>query len=169
MGCVYVATNQINGKQYVGQTVKTLDQRRKEHEWYANHPYKRFNQTIHSALMKYGVDNFKWEVAFETDDVDELKSKEIEIIEQLGTFKPNGYNLTLGGDFPPKYGGGPVEVSCCVCGVPVVVTRKHFTRGMRRGGNFVCSDGCLRVRRSLNASGPNNPKLLSMNRGDQHV
>lgn len=169
MGCVYVATNLVNGKQYVGQTIKTLDQRRKEHEWYAKHPYKRFNQTIHSALAKYGVDAFKWEVVFETNDVLELKAKEIELIAQLGTFKPNGYNLTLGGDRPPKYGGGPVEVSCVVCGVPIVVTRKHFTKGTKRGGNFVCSEGCLRVRRSLNASGSNNPKRLFISKGNHHV
>lgn len=93
---IYRCTNRINGKLYVGKTIRTLAVRRKQHEM------DSFNNTTGSiflrALNKYGVENFDWEVICEVDGIDELNSLERSYIFKLGTLIPNGYNITKGGD-----------------------------------------------------------------------
>ena len=54
MSCVYVLTNKINGKKYVGQTTKTFEKRLKQHLTAA----KNNIQKISRAFNKYGVKNF---------------------------------------------------------------------------------------------------------------
>lgn len=51
---IYLITNLINGKQYVGQTIYTAEQRFKQH--------LRGDLYIDKAIRKYGVENFKLEV-----------------------------------------------------------------------------------------------------------
>ena len=93
MGCVYIATNLINGKQYVGMTTKTIDYRIGCHIRSAmTNPKGLF----HKAISEFGDNNFKWEVAFTSNDRDELVKTEIELIKRLGTFG-NGYNMNDGG------------------------------------------------------------------------
>lgn len=49
---VYLATNTLNGKRYIGATKGTLKERRRRHRWEAkNRPYCR---VFHAALRKYG-------------------------------------------------------------------------------------------------------------------
>jgi group I intron endonuclease len=104
-GEIYVITNKINGKQYVGQTRK----------YYVNgQKYgfnKRFNKHISSsskddwhkkcralygAIRKYGKDKFMIELLCDCDE-DELDDLEVKYISELNTLSPNGYNLTVGG------------------------------------------------------------------------
>ena len=67
---IYKYTNKLNGKIYIGQTVRTLEERLKEHI--------RKNKTIiDKALNKYGVDNFEIEILHKCNDVNELNEKEI--------------------------------------------------------------------------------------------
>jgi len=49
-GMVYLITNEVNGKHYVGQTTRTVEQRFKEH---MESPYP-----IGKAIRKYGAENF---------------------------------------------------------------------------------------------------------------
>ena len=54
---IYKLTNIINGKEYVGQTIFTLDERWKEHV--AESKLKRSNdRLLCKALRKYGTENF---------------------------------------------------------------------------------------------------------------
>ena len=97
MGCVYIATNIINNKIYIGKTVKSLRYRIKSH---ISDAYKfRRNSLFFNAIRKYGPENFEWRILYETANNYELSSKEIEFIKQ---FKSNdnsiGYNLTEGGE-----------------------------------------------------------------------
>lgn len=87
---IYLITNKINGKQYVGQTVRTLEERFKEH--------KRKNGVISRAIKKYGAENFTYELIDTAESMDELNKKEIEHIQRLGTTEPFGYNLCYGGN-----------------------------------------------------------------------
>lgn len=93
MKCVYVRTNLINGKQYVGQTT---DFENREETWRYSNDYA--GSLINRAREKYGYDNWSVKVLVECDTQDELNKWESYFIKELNTFKPNGYNLTYGGD-----------------------------------------------------------------------
>jgi group I intron endonuclease len=102
---IYKVENEINGKCYIGQTVKTLKQRKQGHTYRTNGGSQL---CFCCALRKYGFKNFKWEVLCECDSKEELDEMEFHYIKQYNSFSPNGYNLTLGGDFG-TYGWVPSE------------------------------------------------------------
>jgi group I intron endonuclease len=93
---VYLCTNLINGKQYVGITSISLGKRKSNHKSLA---LRCGSQTkFHRALRKYSIENFKWEVLDEcSESIDILIEKEIKYISKFDTYK-NGYNMTIGGD-----------------------------------------------------------------------
>lgn len=90
-GCIYKITNQINGKFYIGKTIKTLQNR------FHNHCYealKRNSTTyFHRAIRKYGKENFILE-EIELCDNKILNEKEVFWISKL---RPH-YNQTNGGE-----------------------------------------------------------------------
>lgn len=90
-GIVYKATCLINGKIYVGQTVRILAQRIKEHTIGKKGLFAR-------AIKKYGMLNFVFEVIDTADNRLDLNEKEILWINKLNSITPNGYNLTVGGE-----------------------------------------------------------------------
>lgn len=92
---IYLATNIVNGKQYVGQTVRTLDRRRNQH--YSDAKRQTCNIIFHNAIRKYGENAFIWEVVKEYNDVTILDEAEKRCIALLNTLSPNGYNLMTGG------------------------------------------------------------------------
>lgn len=89
-GVVYLITNLINGKQYVGQTIKKVSYRFNEHA--------RANTLIGKAIRKYGRENFKIKVLEKCYSYDELNAAEMKWIKKLNTKDPNGYNKTDGGE-----------------------------------------------------------------------
>lgn len=92
-GVIYVVTNTVNGKQYVGQTTKTAEQRWK------GHTSKSSNcRALWNAIQKYRVESFTLGVVGTGSDKQDLDAKESEWVAKLGTMAPNGYNLTTGGD-----------------------------------------------------------------------
>jgi len=93
---VYKATNQINGKSYIGQTTEKLSRRKGRH--FALAFNRNGNMVFCRALRKYGKNNFSWCILFEQKEIDMklLNLKEIELIKKHGTFD-NGYNSTEGG------------------------------------------------------------------------
>lgn len=88
-GVVYCITNQLNGKQYVGITGRSLQQRFAEH--------CKADSYIGKAIRKHGVENFMIKEIDEAETKQDLREKEMMWIEKLGTFG-RGYNLTIGGD-----------------------------------------------------------------------
>lgn len=92
MGIVYIITNSITNKSYIGQTSQTLLARWKQHCYDAK---KRNSQLLLArAIRKYGTEAFKIDTLEETSD---CHSREKYWIKELNTFE-QGYNLTLGGD-----------------------------------------------------------------------
>lgn len=95
-GLIYKATNKIDGKEYVGQTIYTLRTRRREHERAAGHKKDYF----HNAINKYGKLNFYWLVIDYANDQNKLNEKEVFYIKKFRSFidfeDSNGYNLILG-------------------------------------------------------------------------
>src|ERR1039458_2806773 len=82
----------MNDKQYVGQTIGTLEQRWKEHTG------SNTNSFLHKAIRKYGKDNFLVEKIHECGTKEEMDFVEMFYIALLITKAPNGYNLTDGGE-----------------------------------------------------------------------
>lgn len=86
-------TNLVNGKIYIGQTIKTVEQRFKEH-CVKN---KRIVSAINKAIQKYGKENFIFEQIDSATTYSELNQKEYDLIRKENTISPNGYNLRDGG------------------------------------------------------------------------
>lgn len=98
-GYIYLITNLINNKKYIGQTIQTINRRYTQH--LANAFKYNKNTHLYQAMRKHGKDNFKIEII----EIISRKSKEelskdifkleTEYILKFDTFK-NGYNLTTG-------------------------------------------------------------------------
>ena len=91
--CVYMHTNKINGKKYIGQTCQKPETR-----WGIGG--KKYKTSTHfwSAIQKYGWDNFEHDVLYENLSSQEANDKEKELIEKYNTTDMNfGYNLEYGG------------------------------------------------------------------------
>ncbi|AGE49237.1 GIY-YIG catalytic domain-containing endonuclease [Acanthocystis turfacea Chlorella virus Br0604L] len=89
MGFIYMLTSP-SGKSYIGQTIKPIETRFKEHQTPSSQCV-----AISRAIRKYGWENFEkhW---YEVPD-EELDNHEELMIDVLGTLSPNGYNLKGGG------------------------------------------------------------------------
>lgn len=87
---IYKITNNLNGKIYIGQTTQDL--------------FRRFCQhcsaktIIGSAIRKYGKENFTIELISEVSTLQELNTKEEELIKKFNSLAPSGYNAAYGGD-----------------------------------------------------------------------
>ena len=82
-------------KSYIGQTMKSLEQRKKDHLLNAlnNRGYY-----FHKTLRKYGSHNFEWKILNYTFMKETANKLEIKWINKLNTIQPYGYNLTYGGE-----------------------------------------------------------------------
>ena len=96
---VYLRTNKVNGKQYVGQT-KDLNKR--EREWKCLKG-KYGSKFLTEERDKYGLENFETKILAETDTREEAWVLEEKYIKELGTKYPNGYNKANGGRLPTGY------------------------------------------------------------------
>jgi group I intron endonuclease len=91
---IYKITNKVNGKIYVGQSKKSIEDRFQRHIKAAR---KKCNRYLYDAMNHYGYDNFIIEV-IETDiEKEQIDEREQFWIKELSTLMPNGYNMTKGG------------------------------------------------------------------------
>lgn len=88
---IYLITNKINGRCYVGQSVDII-RRWRQHKEVAH----REQAPLYKAIQKYGIENFDFCVLEECSR-EELDSKEIQYIEQYNSYFC-GYNQTRGGN-----------------------------------------------------------------------
>ena len=95
MGVIYLRTNKINGKKYVGQ-VTTKRFKARQNKW-KTISVQYAGKAIDAARAKYGIDAFDFEILKECKD-EELNQWEIYYIKELNTKVPYGYNMTDGGD-----------------------------------------------------------------------
>lgn len=102
IGSIYVLCNTINQKVYVGQTVQVIDKRLERHKSNAK---LGCSEPIYNAIRKYGWENFKSFIIYQTSEVStreeifkELNDKEVYYIDYFkSTDKKHGYNICLGG------------------------------------------------------------------------
>ncbi len=105
---IYLITNKVNGKKYVGQHCGDSENRWRQHLRESLNLSN--NKPLYSSMRKYGLDNFSYEVLeeipFESGQR-ELDLREIFHIHNQNSYIGNGhgYNLTLGG-------GGSMRAFC---------------------------------------------------------
>jgi len=94
MGYIYLIKNNINGKNYVGQTIQNdINKRWNKHK----QVNKSFIGTcLFNAYKKYGIDNFKFKILCICFDEDTNRFEE-EYIKKYNCLYPNGYNMINGG------------------------------------------------------------------------
>lgn len=94
MSIIYKVTNKLNEKVYIGQTSKTLEERK-----IAHHNKAMFGSKyhFHNAIRKYRLDIFTWEILESNiENKKELDRIEIEYIKKFNSIE-NGYNMSTGG------------------------------------------------------------------------
>lgn len=92
-GTIYSVLCKINNKRYIGQTVRNVSERWKEHiSDSKNHP----RTSLHKAIAKYSPSMFVVRVIEEDISINNLDEREKYWISEFDTFN-NGYNLTDGG------------------------------------------------------------------------
>ena len=97
MGIIYLIKNKINNKCYIGQTIRTLEKRWKEHSNSNSN-----GSVINNAILKYLPENFDVSVLIETDN-DKLDDLEVKFIKEYNSLYPNGYNIQTGGNLNKKH------------------------------------------------------------------
>ena len=110
-GIIYLITNKINNKKYVGQTINSLEKRWKTHIYDAK--TKRTNMPLHHAMNKHGIENFIVEEIDRAYNRKELNEKEQHYIQLYNTLIKNnqGYNLDLGGNNRESRGSSVCQFS----------------------------------------------------------
>lgn len=93
---IYLITNKLNNRMYIGATSRGYKNRFTEHKNYAKDGKSGL---LYDDIRKYGISSFKVEL-IEDDISDEMAcDKEIYYIDKYNTFylSGNGYNMTIGG------------------------------------------------------------------------
>lgn len=99
-GGIYLFTNVINGKHYVGQAI-SIRKRLRSHLGNLNH--NRYDNPLYRVINKYGIDNFDISIIeiVEIEDKKLLRKTldklEVFYIDKYDSYK-NGYNQTKGAD-----------------------------------------------------------------------
>lgn len=97
MKTIYCFTNLINNKKYIGSTINDPKIRYNQHIRRANYKDKRgqYKYPLYSAIRKYGLENFKFEILLQKDcSEEEIREIEKDYILKYNSVVPNGYNQT---------------------------------------------------------------------------
>ena len=94
MGSIYKITNTLNGKAYIGQTIRDAEKTRIRDHLTGNVNGSRL---VKRAIEKYGQDTFTYEILHDGIIPEFLNDLEKEVIEKYNTLAPRGYNLDAGG------------------------------------------------------------------------
>jgi len=93
-GRIYSITCKVNGKRYIGQTIKNVAERWKNHLQESN---AKEHRPLYRAIKKYGQGMFVVRIIEDDIPINKLSEREVYWIEQFDTYN-NGFNLTTGGE-----------------------------------------------------------------------
>lgn len=129
-GYIYLITNKINGKQYVGKTIRTIKVR------FDNH-CRNERQVISKAIKKYGKENFIVQELAITYNKKELKFLEELYISWFETLAPKGYNIMkISGGFE-KHSEETKEKLSIINAEPIRL-KANRKQGLRNRGKTSC-------------------------------
>jgi group I intron endonuclease len=89
-GVVYLVTHAATGRQYVGQTIRSIEARLRSHA-----QDKRTH--VGRSIRKYGVDEFAIEAIERCHSQQDLDAAEVFWIDWYRTLEPLGFNVATGG------------------------------------------------------------------------
>ena len=98
VGYIYLITNLVNGKKYIGQTTNRPELRWRSHTGSAR---GKGDSALCRAMRKYGIVNFSFEVIY-TCTIPLLDAAEKYYIAEYDSFGKGGYNCTSGSQFTHK-------------------------------------------------------------------
>lgn len=93
-GYIYIITNDINNRVYVGKTTTTIEDRFNRH--CKNGKFEKNINSIDYAINKYGKEHFNIK-EIEKCSIHQLSQREMYWVKYYNSYK-KGYNLTLGGE-----------------------------------------------------------------------
>lgn len=141
MGYIYIVTNTLNGKQYIGQTKnEDINSRWNRHKNLCKNSLGRY---IYAAYNKHGIDKFKFQIICICFDED-CDIYENEYINKYNTIAPNGYNLRAGGGNKGKHHPETIiliknKLKGRICAPPVSEdTKKKISESLKgsKNGNY---------------------------------
>lgn len=91
---IYKITNLKSGKLYIGKTTQSLKPTARWNR-HTSDALRGKGSSLHSAIRKYGVENFSYEIIDGANSESELSYLELHYIHKFNTLAPNGYNLKL--------------------------------------------------------------------------
>lgn len=102
-GLIYLVTHRASGKQYVGLTRLSIEERWQLHCVQADESKRRtLTRPFINAIHEHGMDAFTVKQIDRAKSLGELNTKERYWIEKLNTIWPNGFNVTAGGSGPQR-------------------------------------------------------------------
>jgi group I intron endonuclease len=147
---LYIHTNTINNKRYVGITSQNPLKRWKKGEGYKN------NTHFYKAIQKYGWNNFIHEIVYEGLTQLEAENLEKDIIKKYDSNNPlKGYNIEKGGSCGDKYTEETKQkISKALKGKPKSESHKLALSKSRKGYKPTEES---KKKQSIRMSGKNNP------------
>ena len=95
---IYMFKNKVNGKVYVGQTIRPARERILAHIWYSENTKSKNHTYLHRAMHKYSVEKFDVKILERCINQQELDEREIYWIAYFDSTNPSkGYNIESGG------------------------------------------------------------------------
>lgn len=98
MGLIYLLKNKVNGKCYIGQTIRSFKKRLHEHL----DPNDGCTALV-NAIKKYTFDSFETSILENDVDDELLDDLETKYIKKYDSLCPNGYNIQTGGSKGKKH------------------------------------------------------------------
>ena len=98
-GYIYKIVCKTNGKVYIGQTIRPIELRWKNHVYESKKRTNKAKMKISRAIKKYGEENFNISILCKANTREELNYRERMCIRIFDSIK-NGYNISEGGAGP---------------------------------------------------------------------